>query len=70
MILYHNLSKPWFNETDLEEAVYNSSIGDVIKFTVSGDATVYDLIKDHNEYPHLRTNFIDLFEEVNEVPFY
>jgi len=69
MILYHNLSKPWFNETDLEEAVYNSSIGDVIKFTVSGDARIYDL-KTDNEYPHLRTEFLDLFEEVNEVPFY
>ena len=69
MILYHNLTKNRFNETDLEDAVYNSSVGDIIKFTMSGDALIYDL-KDDKEYPSVRTNFLDLFEEVNEVPFY
>lgn len=68
MIFYHNLTKNWFNETDLEDAVYNSSMGDVIKFTFSGSAMIYDL-KDDREYPSIRTEFLDLFEEVNEIKF-
>lgn len=69
MILYHNLTKNWFNETDLEDAVYNSSVGDVIKFTMSGDGTIYDL-KTDKEYPSIRTEFIELFEDVDLTPFY
>lgn len=69
MILYHNITKNWFNETDLEDAVFNSSVGDVMKFTMSGDGTIYDL-KDNSEYISVGTDFIDLFEEVNEIKFY
>jgi hypothetical protein len=36
----HNITKQFFNETDIEEFVFRSSKDDVIVFTVAGDACI------------------------------
>lgn len=42
---WHNLTKGWFNENDYGDAVENSEVGDVIKFSIRGNALMLDLNK-------------------------
>lgn len=71
MIFLHNITKNWYNETELIEAVENSEKGDLIKYTISGDAQIYDLKTlisiNKNDIKHL---FIEKFKEINNENFY
>lgn len=65
--LYHNLTKGWFNESDLGDAVENSDKGDVIKFTRVGNACVFDItqkdedLEEIESFDHVRESFREAF---------
>lgn len=54
---YHNLTKNWFNETDLCDAVEKSDSGDVIKLTDVGCALVVDLSENQEVYDRFNEYF-------------
>ena len=66
---WHNLTKGFFNENDLSDAVENSSKDDIIKFSVRGNALIFDLriflweIEDEGDNNHRREEFLKYFEE-------
>ncbi len=73
-IYYHNITKGWYNEEDMGDAVESSKKGDVIKFSVRGCSVVYDLKTlegdDFDEYGWIRRHLCDYFKEFWEEDFY
>lgn len=65
---YHNLTKGWFNMNDYGDAVENSDIGDIIKFSIRGSTLLFDLLKEDStieysgENSHYREQFLDYFK--------
>lgn len=74
-VYYHNLTKGWFNENDYGDAVENSELGDIIKFSIRGSALIFDLLKEDStieysgEYEWARDKFMDYFEEFHGQKF-
>lgn len=74
-VYYHNITKCWYNENDIIDAVENTSIGDVIKFSISGNALLFDMDKIdrstelNDEYSWVRLQFNELFEQHKQNNF-
>lgn len=71
---YHNLTKGWFNENDFGDAAEQSDKGDDIKFSVRGNAQMFDLKtlepEDAKDYEFVKEQFTEHFKEDNNVDFY
>jgi hypothetical protein len=69
-IYFHNITKNWFNCNDLGDAAESSEHGDLIKFSVRGNAQMFDLAtltpSDAEDYSHYRQDFIDCFKTFND----
>lgn len=66
-IYYHNITKGWFNENDLEDAIFESSPNDIVKFSERGNALLFDIntedsdIESTGEYSYVRKEWKDRF---------
>lgn len=73
MIYFHNITKNWYNLNCLVDAVEESDKGDDIKFTVRGNAQVFDLRTlepdDAKDYEYVRREFTEYFKEFHEEEF-
>lgn len=73
-IYYHNITKDWYNENDYGEAVENSEKGDLIKFSVRGNAQMFDLEKlepeDAKDYDYAKEQFCNYYYEFTGEYFY
>lgn len=68
-IFYHNITKAWYNKSDLCDAIENSDFCDRIKFSISGNALMFDIYKEDTsieskgEYSWIRKQFKDKLTE-------
>lgn len=69
-IFYHNLTKRWYNKSCLIDVVESADPNDIIKFSVAGNALLFDIIKKGDdeslgEFDDIRQNFLQVYKELN-----
>jgi hypothetical protein len=65
-VYWHNLTRGWFNESELDEFIEIYDPGDVIMFSIAGNALIYSLTNrnddEDREFDYVRREFLDTYQ--------